>query len=168
MGMSPPMRAAVMSAVPEGASFFVSACSSMISAACMYGRASSAKRIISTAPMAKFGAWKMAIPAARARSPNASRSAGASPVVPSTSGTRAAIAASHAAAAPAGAVKSTATSAPAASAAARLSPSDGAALAASSRSGSVSIARTSALPTLPVAPEITTRSMRPIVPAPAG
>ena len=52
--------------------------------------------------MAKFGAWRIAIPAAAARSPSACSSAGVSPVVPRTSGTRAAMAASQAAAAPAG------------------------------------------------------------------
>ena len=42
--------------MPEGASIFLSWWSSMISAVSKYGAASSAKRIISTAPMAKFGA----------------------------------------------------------------------------------------------------------------
>ena len=43
-------------AVPDGASILWSWCSSMISAVSKYGAASSAKRIISTAPMAKLGA----------------------------------------------------------------------------------------------------------------
>ncbi len=51
-----PMRAAVAFAVPDGASSFVSAWSSTISARGMVFDASSAKRIISTAPSAKFGA----------------------------------------------------------------------------------------------------------------
>ena len=50
------MRSAVCIAVPDGASIFWSWCSSMISAVSKYGAASSAKRIISTAPIAKFGA----------------------------------------------------------------------------------------------------------------
>ena len=50
------MRSAVCIAVPDGASIFWSWCSSMISAVSKYGAASSAKRIISTAPMAKLGA----------------------------------------------------------------------------------------------------------------
>ena len=50
------IRCAVSIAVPDGASIFWSWCSSMISALSKYGAASSAKRIISTAPIAKFGA----------------------------------------------------------------------------------------------------------------
>ena len=50
------MRRAVIIAVPEGASALASWCSSMTSAVSKNGAASSAKRIISTAPMAKFGA----------------------------------------------------------------------------------------------------------------
>ena len=50
------IRCAVSMAVPDGASTLASWCSSMISAVSKYGAASSAKRIISTAPMAKFGA----------------------------------------------------------------------------------------------------------------
>ena len=50
------MRLAVNRAVPEGASTLASWCSSMISAVSNHGAASSAKRIISTAPMAKLGA----------------------------------------------------------------------------------------------------------------
>ena len=49
------MRCAVAIAVPDGASTFWSWCSSMISAVSKYGAASSANRIISTAPIAKFG-----------------------------------------------------------------------------------------------------------------
>ena len=62
------MRAAVARAVPDGASRFVSWCSSTISARGSTRDASSAKRIISTAPSAKLGAWKHGTPAARARS----------------------------------------------------------------------------------------------------
>jgi hypothetical protein len=50
------MRAAVAFAVPEGASRFVAWWSSTISASGRYRAASSANRIISTAPTAKFGA----------------------------------------------------------------------------------------------------------------
>ena len=50
------MRSTVFIAVPEGASTFWSWCSSMTSAVSKNGAAISAKRIISTAPMAKFGA----------------------------------------------------------------------------------------------------------------
>ena len=50
------IRSAVSIAVPDGASAFWSWCSSMISAVSKYGAASSAKRIMSTAPIAKFGA----------------------------------------------------------------------------------------------------------------
>ena len=50
------MRAAVAFAVPDGASRFVSAWSSTISARGKCFAASSANRIISTAPSAKFGA----------------------------------------------------------------------------------------------------------------
>ncbi len=50
------MRCAVAMAVPDGASIFWSWCSSMISTLSKYGAACSANRIISTAPIAKFGA----------------------------------------------------------------------------------------------------------------
>ena len=50
------IRSAVCIAVPDGASIFWSWWSSMTSAVSKYGAASSAKRIISTAPIAKFGA----------------------------------------------------------------------------------------------------------------
>jgi hypothetical protein len=48
----------VRAAVPLGASTLPSWCSSMISALAMYLEASAAKRIMSTAPMAKLGATK--------------------------------------------------------------------------------------------------------------
>ena len=56
IGTSPPIASAVAFAVPEGASTFVSWCSSTISARGMCFDASAAKRIMSTAPIAKFGA----------------------------------------------------------------------------------------------------------------
>ena len=52
------MRCTVIMAVPDGASILASWCSSITSAVSKYGAASSAKRIISTAPMAKFGATR--------------------------------------------------------------------------------------------------------------
>ena len=54
----PAMRCTVIMAVPDGASTLASWCSSITSAVSKYGAASSAKRIISTAPMAKFGATR--------------------------------------------------------------------------------------------------------------
>ena len=69
-------------AVPDGASIFWSWCSSMISAVSKHGAASSAKRIISTAPMAKFGAMTQLLFVNRSRSgPRRGRS---KPVVPTT------------------------------------------------------------------------------------
>ena len=66
------MRSAVSMAVPDGASTFWSWWSSMISAVSNQGAASSAKRIMSTAPMAKLGATKQLllvnISASRSRS----------------------------------------------------------------------------------------------------
>ncbi len=56
IGTSPPIRSAVSFAVPDGASSFAAWCSSTISARSMCAAASAAKRIISTAPIAKFGA----------------------------------------------------------------------------------------------------------------
>ena len=56
IGTEPPIRAAVAFAVPDGASSFVSAWSSTISARGNARAASSANRIIRTAPTAKFGA----------------------------------------------------------------------------------------------------------------
>ena len=50
------IRRAVAIAVPDGASGLPSWCSSMISAAGRYRAATAAKRCISTAPIAKFGA----------------------------------------------------------------------------------------------------------------
>ena len=68
----PPRRAAAMScavrrAVPEGASALSGWCSSTISTDSKYGAASSANRIISNAPMEKFGAIEDPDAAARRR-----------------------------------------------------------------------------------------------------
>jgi hypothetical protein len=56
LGRTASIAWAVLMAVPEGASALASWCSSMISTWGRYLAASAAKRIISTAPMAKFGA----------------------------------------------------------------------------------------------------------------
>ena len=56
MATSPPIDSAVALAVPDGASTFASLCASTISARGRCLAASAAKRIISTAPRAKFGA----------------------------------------------------------------------------------------------------------------
>ncbi len=50
------IRRAVCSAVPDGRSSFVDACSSTISQSGTWRAASTARRIISTAVIAKFGA----------------------------------------------------------------------------------------------------------------
>ena len=79
-------------AVPDGASFFASLCSSTISARGRYAAASAARRIISTAPIAKFGAKKTAKPRSRPRASTGARSA---PLVPTTHGTPASSARSN-------------------------------------------------------------------------
>src|SRR4051794_1127030 len=56
IGTWPTSRSAVALAVPDGVSTFVGGCSSTISACGKCADACSAKRIISTAPIAKFGA----------------------------------------------------------------------------------------------------------------
>jgi len=95
-------------AVPDGASFLASLWSSMISARGMCRAASSAKRIISTAPSAKFGAWKHASPRSRA---SASTLLWSKPDVPITHGTPRASAAPTFASTASGVVKSIITSA---------------------------------------------------------
>jgi hypothetical protein len=78
------IRSAVASAVPDGASTLRSWWYSMISAVSKNGAASSAKRIISTAEIAKFGAIRQwAGPSPNAER-NASRSSSVNPVVPTT------------------------------------------------------------------------------------
>ena len=71
------MRCTVIMAVPDGASALASWCSSITSAVSKNGAASSAKRIISTAPMAKFGATRQLLDVKRSR--QSSRSAGVKP-----------------------------------------------------------------------------------------
>ena len=76
------IRSTVSIAVPDGASTFWSWCSSMISAVSKYGAAISANRIMSTAPIAKFGAITqlLVVNAAAKRS----KSSSVKPVVPTT------------------------------------------------------------------------------------
>ena len=111
------MRLAVSIAVPEGASIFSSWWSSMISAVSKYGAASSAKRIISTAPIAKLGTMTAFAPEASNAMRTFSMSSALNPVVPTTACTS--FFAHHARFSRAASitVKSTATSAPAAASA---------------------------------------------------
>ena len=107
-------RAAVSRAVPDGASTLLSWCSSMISTLSIHGAASAARRIMSTAPMAKFGATT----ALHRPWPNSwsssARSSGVRPVVPTTACTPLAAHQRRFSRARDAWVKSTATSAPAA------------------------------------------------------
>src|SRR6266511_4348880 len=105
---SPPSSSAVAFAVPDGASFFASLWSSTISARGINAAASRAKRIIKTAPSAKFGAWKHPTPASRASS---SMRAWSKPVVPMTQGSPGSTAAVTFGSTASGAVKSTIASA---------------------------------------------------------
>ena len=76
------MRSTVSMAVPDGASTLRSWCSSMTSADSNQGAASSANRIISTAPMAKLGATRQLL---RVKAPAGARESSAvKPVVPTT------------------------------------------------------------------------------------
>ena len=73
------MRRAVCNAVPEGESSLPSWCSSITSTVSNQGAASSAKRIMSTAPMAKLGAkTQLAGPGAKVSPPPAPRRPGRS------------------------------------------------------------------------------------------
>ena len=83
VGDAPAMRCTVIMAVPDGASTLASWCSSMTSAVSKYGAASSAKRIISTAPMAKFGATRQLLRGEARRSARRCRRR-VKPVVPTT------------------------------------------------------------------------------------
>ena len=66
-------------AVPDGASILPSWCSSTISALAMCLEASAAKRIISTALIAKFGAAKTMAPSAHSRRPSTAKRMAVSP-----------------------------------------------------------------------------------------
>ena len=80
------MRCTVIMAVPDGASTLASWCSSITSAVSKNGAASSAKRIISTAPMAKFGATRQLL-AENALAPGRRGRRRVKPVVPITAWT---------------------------------------------------------------------------------
>ena len=106
------MRSTVCSAVPDGASIFWSWWSSITSAVSNHGAASSAKRTMSTAPMAKLAAITALADDASNRVRKSSMSADENPVVPTTACTP--LSAHHAMLSRAASttVKSTATSAP--------------------------------------------------------
>ncbi len=78
------MRWAVSTAVPEGASAFWSWCSSTISTVSKCGAHNSASRIMSTAPIAKFGAMTAFACALSNSSENSASSSSLKPVVPTT------------------------------------------------------------------------------------
>ncbi len=101
-------------AVPDGASIFASWCSSMISTVSKYGAANSAKRIMSTALIAKFGTMTAFASDASKATRTFSTSSALKPLVPTTACTP--FFAHHARFSRAASitVKSTATSAPAA------------------------------------------------------
>ncbi len=105
---TPPSASAVARAVPEGASFLPSPCSSTISARGRWRAASVASRIIRTAPSAKFGTTSNARPRSAASAPSG---AGSQPLVPTTHGTPCSSAARTFASTATGAVKSTIASA---------------------------------------------------------
>ena len=161
------MRRAVIIAVPDGASALPSWCSSMISAVSKKGAASSAKRIISTAPMAKLGAMRQLdrVKASRREATSAS----VKPVVPTTVCTPSAAHQARLARAASRTVKSTATSTPAAAMAdgsaatgrpATASPWRRPTAATSSRSGSAVMAAQVVAPMRPAAPNTPTRMAR--------
>src|SRR3954451_23391611 len=167
------IRWTVSMAVPDGASTFWSWWSSITSALSKYGAASSAKRIMSTAPMAKFGAiTALALEAAK-RSRKASRSASPNPVVPTTACTPWSAHQLTFSRAASTTVKSTATSAPASASASALraicmldasTPNwrrsmpawSGSTAATSSSCGSPSTARHTVAPMRPAAPKTAT------------
>ncbi len=159
------MRRAVIIAVPDGASALASWCSSMTSAVSKNGAASSAKRIISTAPMAKFGAIRQLDRVNADRS--AATSSSVKPVVPTTACSPCSPHQAALARAASRTVRSTATSTSAASMApgssattipATVPPARRRATAAtSSRSGSAAMAAHTVVPIRPVAPNTPTR-----------
>ena len=112
--------AAVRAAVPEGASTLAGWCSSMTSTDSKKGAALAAKAIMSSAPMAKFGAMSTPTPApllaggASASWPRSvSSRASSQPVVPTTTCTPRSTQCATLPGDAAGTVSSTATSAPA-------------------------------------------------------
>jgi hypothetical protein len=144
-------------AVPDGASSFAGWWYSMISAAAMCLDASAAKRIISTAPIAKFGATKALASDPSAASRSASRS---KPVVPITTCRPAASTVRALSSAVSGRVKSTTTSQPPRTSGSGV-PSAGSALPASSSPSAASTAAHTAWPIRPAAPATATRVIRP-------
>jgi hypothetical protein len=170
------MRASVSMAVPDGASAFSSWCSSITSADSKYGAASSANRIMSTAPIAKLGAiTAFAVPLPN-RSRKWSRSSSENPVVPTTACTPLSAHHSRLPRAASITVKSTATSAPVSASAAAVratctplaaTPSCcrsmpawyGSTAATSSSSGSAATAPHTVEPMRPPAPKTPTRIM---------
>ncbi|MEZ5204263.1 MAG: hypothetical protein R2701_07755 [Acidimicrobiales bacterium] len=87
VGDAAAIRSTVRIAVPDGASSLASWWNSITSAVSNHGAASSAKRIIKIAPMAKFGAMRQLLRVNDAR--NEPRSSAENPVVPTTACTRA-------------------------------------------------------------------------------
>src|SRR4051812_19203594 len=151
IGTSPSISSAVRAAVPLGASSLRSWCSSMISARRMYCDACAAKRIISTAPIAKFGATKTLPPP-----PSPASSAGSQPVVPTTACTPARTQARAFAEAVPGTVKSTTTS-QSRRISASSTPSAGSARPVSAMSSAPSTASQTVCPMRPAAPATPTR-----------
>ena len=160
------ISSAVRLAVPDGASSLPSWCSSMISLSGMCSAAWRANCIISTAPIAKFGATnRLALPTPRSSSNEA-------PVVPITQCTPASRQARAFSSAASGWLKSTTTSAsPSTSASETPSCGIGAARPATCRSAP-STAEHTVCPMRPAAPEtatlITPRVRRSPSPAPSG
>ncbi len=122
----------------------------------MWRDASAAKRIMSTALIAKFGATKTFAAGRGSMSRSGARS---KPVVPITMCTPACRQASALASAVSGRVKSTTTSA-SPSSCASVVPSSGSARPASRMSSAPSTAATTACPIRPAAPATTTRITR--------
>src|SRR5919107_610130 len=151
IGTPPPISSAVRAAVPLGASSLRSWCSSMISALGRCRAASTANCIISTAPIAKFGAKNTLPPPASSLS-----SEGSQPLVPTTACTPARTHARAFSSAVSGRVKSTTTStSPRMSASA--TPSAGSARPARTMSSAPSTASQTVWPIRPAAPATPTR-----------
>ena len=160
------MRRTVIIAVPDGASALASWCSSMTSAVSKYGAASSAKRIMRTAPMAKFGAIRQLDRVNADRS--AATSSSVKPVVPTTACSPCSPHHGTLTRAASRTVRSSATCTPAASIAAGSSATSipstvpparrRATAATSSSSGSAAIAAHAIVPIRPVAPNTPTRT----------
>ena len=170
------MRCAVTTAVPDGASAFASWWSSIISAVSNHGAAISAKRIINTAPIAKFAAINALADEASKAPLKLAKSSSLNPVVPTTQWTPFSAHHSRLERAAERTVKSTTTSAPASSSACgepamtrsapgKNSPIDlpeaAGSIAATSSNPSASItALQTAWPIRPAAPNTPTRVIR--------